>query len=94
MSKRLCLVQRIRLLQIATMEDNRILKTDQNLSFLSCPDANITPLGSRDEICDLSSSILIACSNIDIHHAKQSAPAVLIDEKSRSASPGNAEILW
>jgi len=52
------------------MEDNRILKTDQNLSFLSCPDANTIPLGSRDEICDLSSSILIAYSNIDIQHAK------------------------
>jgi len=51
-------------------------------------------LGNRDEICDLSSSILIAHSNIAIHLAKQSAPGVLTDEKTRTASPGDAEMLW
>jgi len=60
MIKQSMLLQRMRLLQIASKEDSRIPKTKQNVLFLSCAVKNIVLLGSGDEICDLSRSILIA----------------------------------
>jgi len=67
MSKILRVVQRMRLLQIPTKEDSRILKTAQCF-FLELYRCTVS-LWCWEKICDFSKAILMAQSNFAIHLA-------------------------